>query len=74
MEVQTLYRRPWSKPLPPKETKKVKWLSEEALQITEKKREREREREVKGKGEKEIDTHLNAEFQGIAKKDFKKPS
>ena len=51
-------------------------MSEEALQITDKmrEREREREREVKGKGEKEIDTHLNAEFQGIAKKDFKKPS
>ena len=46
--------------------KKTKWLSEEALQIAEK-------REVKGKGEKEIYTHLNAEFQRIArreKKDF----
>ena len=46
--------------------KKAKWLSEEALQIAEK-------REVKGKGEKEIYTHLNAEFQRIArreKKDF----
>ena len=44
-----------------------KWLSEEALQIAEK------GREVKGKGEKEIYTHLNAEFQRIAgrdKKDF----
>ena len=46
--------------------KKAKWLSEEALQIAEK-------REVKGKGEKEIYAHLNAEFQRIArreKKDF----
>ena len=35
---------------------KAKWLSEEALQITEK-------REVKGNGEKERHSHLNAEFQ-----------
>ena len=42
--------------------KKAKQLSEEALQIAEK-------REVKGKGEKERYTHLNAEFQGIAKRD-----
>ena len=46
--------------------KKAKWLSEEALQIAEKRR------EVKGKGEKERYTHLNAEFQRIAKRD-KKP-
>ena len=37
-----------------------KWLSEEALQIAEKRR------DVKGKGEKESYTHLNAEFQRIA--------
>ena len=37
--------------------KKAKWLSEEALQIPEKRR------EVKGKGEKERYTHMNAEFQ-----------
>ena len=37
--------------------KKAKWLSEEALQVAEKRR------EAKGKGEKEIYTHLNAEFQ-----------
>ena len=43
--------------------KKAKWLSEEALQIAEKRR------EIKGKGEKDI--HLNAEFQGIAKRDKK---
>ena len=41
-----------------KKCKKPKWLSEEALQIAEKRR------EVKGKGEKE-NTHLNAEFQRI---------
>ena len=47
--------------------KKAKWLSEEALQIAE------RRREAKGKGEKEKYTHLNAEFQSIARRD-KKPS
>ena len=40
-----------------KKCKKAKWLSEEALQIVEKRR------EVKSKGEKETYTHLNAEFQ-----------
>ena len=45
--------------------KKVKWLSEEALQIAEKRR------EVKGKGEKERFTHLNAEFQRIARREKK---
>ena len=43
--------------------KKVKWLSEEALQIAEKRG------EAKGKGEKERYTHLNAEFQRIARRD-----
>ena len=43
--------------------KKTKWLSEEALQIAEKRR------EAKGKGEKERYTHLNAEFQRIAWRD-----
>jgi len=43
---------------------KAKWLSEEALQIAEK-------REVKGKGEKERYIHLNAEFQRIARRDKK---
>ena len=42
--------------------KKAKWLSEEALQIAVKRR------EVKAKGEKERYTHLNAEFQRIARK------
>ena len=45
--------------------KKVKWLSEEALEIAEKRR------EPKGKGEKERYTHLNAEFQRIARRDKK---
>ena len=48
-----------------KKCKKAKWLSEEALQIAEKKR------EVKSKGEKERYTHLNAEFQRIARIDKK---
>ena len=48
-----------------KKSKKAKWLSEKALQITEKRR------EAKGKGEKERHTHLNAEFQRIARRDKK---
>ena len=44
---------------------KAKWLSEEALQIAEKRR------EAKGKGKKERYTHLNAEFQRIARRDKK---
>ena len=48
-----------------KKCKRAKWLSEEALQIAEKRR------EDKGKGEKERYTHLNAEFQGIARRDKK---
>ena len=48
-----------------KQCKRAKWLSEEALQIADKRR------EVKGKGEKERYTHLNAEFQRIAMRDKK---
>ena len=48
-----------------KKCKKAKWLSEEALQIAEKRI------EVKGKGEKERYTHLNAEFQRRARRDKK---
>jgi len=48
-----------------KEMQKAKWLSNEALQIAEKRR------EAKGKGEKERYTHLNAEFQRIASRDKK---
>ena len=46
-----------------KKCKKAKWLSEEALQIAEERR------EAKGKGEKERYTHLNSEFQTIARRD-----
>ena len=49
-----------------KKCKKAKWLSEEALQIAEKRR------EVKDKGKRERYTHLNAEFQRIARR--RKPS
>ena len=45
-----------------KKCKKAKWLSEDALQIAE------RRREAKGKGEKERHTHLNAEFQRMARR------
>ena len=48
-----------------KKCKKAKWLSEEALQIAEKRR------EVKDKVEKERYKHLNAEFQRIARRDKK---
>ena len=45
-----------------KKCKKAKWLSQEALQIAEK-------REAKGKGKKERKTYLNAKFQTIARRD-----
>ena len=48
-----------------KKCKKAKWLSEKALQIAVKRR------EVKSKGEKERYTHLNVEFQRIARRDKK---
>ena len=49
-----------------KKSKKAKWLSEDDLQTPEERR------EAKGRGEKEIYTHLNAEFQRIARRDLKK--
>ena len=48
-----------------KKCRKAKWLSQEALQIAEKKR------QAKGKGEKERNTHLNAQFQRTVRKDKK---
>ena len=54
------------KTIPKKNKGKIaKWLSEEALQIAVKRR------EAKSKGEKERYTHLNSQFQGIARKDKK---
>ena len=60
----TLYRRQGSRPSKKKKYKISKWLSEETLQIAVK-------RVVKGKREKE--THLNAEFPRIAKRNKKNP-
>ena len=63
MEVHDIVQEAVFKTIPKKKQyKKAKWLSEEALQIAEKRR------ETKGKGEKERYTHLNAEFQRIAKR------
>ena len=61
-----MYRRQEIKTIPEKKKcKKAKWLSAEALQIAVKRR------EEKSKGEKERYTHLNAEFQRIARRDKK---
>ena len=66
MEVCDMVQEAVIKTIPKKKKfKKAKWLSEEGLQITEKRR------EAKGKGEKERYTHLNAEFQRIARRDKK---
>ena len=65
-EVHEIVWETGSKTIPKKnKCKKGKWLSEEALQIAVKRR------EVKSKGEKERYTHLNAEFQRIARRDKK---
>ena len=65
-EFMTLYRRQGSRPSPWKRNaKKAKWLSGEALQIAVKRI------VVKSKGQKERYTHLNAEFQRIARRDKK---
>ena len=65
MEVHEIVQKAVIKTTPKKKKcKKAKWLSEEALQRAEK-------REVEGKGEKERYTHLNAEFQRIARRDNK---
>ena len=66
MEVRDIVQETGIKTIPKKKKyKKAKWLSEEALQIAVKRR------EVKSKGEKERYTHLNAEFQRIARMDKK---
>ena len=67
MEIRDIVQEALIKNIPEKKKcKKAKWLSEEALQIAEKRR------EAKGKGEQERYTHLNAEFQRIARRDKKK--
>ena len=66
MEVHAIIQETVIKTNPKKKKcKKAKWLSEEALLITEKRR------QVRGKGEKGRYTHLNAEFQRIAQRDKK---
>ena len=66
MEVCDIVQEAVIKTIPKKKKcKTAKWLSEEVLQIAEKRR------EVKGKGEKKTYTHLNAEFQRIARRDKK---
>ena len=66
MEIHNTVQEAMAKTIPKKKKcKKAKWLSEKALQITEKRR------EAKGKGEKERYTHLNSEFQRIARRDKK---
>ena len=66
MEVSDIVQETVIKTIPKKKKcKKAKWLSEEALQIAVKRR------ETKSKGEKERYTHLNAEFQRIARSDKK---
>ena len=71
MKVHEIVQERGSKIIPKGKKKipksKMKWLSEEALQMAVKRR------EVKGKGEKERYTYLNAEFQRITRRD-KKPS
>ena len=66
LRLVTLYRRQGSRPSPWKRNaKKEKWLTEEALQVVVKRR------KVKSKGEKGRYSHLNAEFQRIARRDKK---
>ena len=65
-EIRDIVQETGIKTIPKKKKcKKAKWLSEEAFQIAVKRR------EVKSKGEKERYTHLNAEFQRIARRDKK---
>ena len=69
MEIHDFVQEVMIKTIPKKEKcKKAKWLSKEDLQIAQ------RRREAKGKGEKEMYTHLNAEFQRIARRDIKPSS
>ena len=66
MEVYNIVQEAVIKTMPKKKKcKKAKWLSEEALQIAEERR------EAKGKEEKERYTHLNAEFQRVARRNKK---
>ena len=63
MEVRDIVQKAVIKTIPKeKKCKRAKWLTEEALQIAEQRR------EAKGEEEKESYTHLNAEFQRIARR------
>ena len=67
MEVRDIVQEAVIKTIPKKKKcKRGKWLSNEALQIAEKRR------EAKSKGEKKRYTHLNSEFQRIAHRDKKR--
>ena len=69
LEVHNIVQEVMTKTIPKKKKwNKAKWLFEEALQITEKRR------EAKGKGERERYTQLNAEFQRTARREEKKKS
>ena len=66
MEVHDIVQKAVIKTIPKKKkVKRAKWLSQEALQTAEKRR------DTKGKEEKKRYTHLNAEFQRIARRDEK---
>ena len=66
MEVHNIVQEAVIKSIPKeKKSKKAKWFSEEALQMPKK------TQEAKGKGEKERYSHLDAEFQRIARRDKK---
>ena len=66
MEVHNIVQEAGIKTFPKKKKcKKAKWMSDKALKVAEKRR------EAKGKGEKERYTHLNSEFQRIARRDKK---
>ena len=68
MEVHDIVQEAVTKTIPKKKKcKMAKWLSEETLQIPE----GGKKKRWKGKGEKERYTHLNAEFQRIARRDKK---
>ena len=66
MEVHDIVQETGMETIPKKKKcKKAKWLSEEALQTSEKRK------EAKGEGEKERNVHVNVEFQSIARRDKK---
>ena len=66
MEICDIVQETGSKTIPKKKkSKEAKWLPKEAFQIAEERR------EAKSKGEKERHTHLNADFQTIARRDKK---